>query len=242
MRKWLFLSAISFLILSCNNKAAVPPPSNTLFQQMAAPSTNIYFTNKVTNTNQFNIFKYRNFYNGGGVAIGDINNDGWADVYMTANMGDNKLFLNKGNWEFEDISASAGITQSTKWSTGVVVVDVNADGLLDIYVCNAGLPEGDDQKNALFINQGNNTFLEEAEQYNLADNGYITHAAFFDYDRDGDLDVYILNNSFIPANTLNYTNKRDLRAKDWKVKPFLKGDGDKLMRNDNGQLYNPCGQ
>lgn len=198
--------------------------------------TGIEFKNTVSNTQEFNIFSYRNFYNGGGVATGDINNDGLADVFLTANMGPNKLFLNKGNFRFEDISAKAGIELKEKWSTGVVMADVNSDGWLDIYVCNAGYRSGINTENALYINNHNNTFTEKAAEYGLNDNGYTTHAAFFDYDLDGDLDCYILNNSFIPVNTLNYANKRELRAKDWPVADFLKGGGDKLMRNDNGHF------
>ena len=206
----------------------------TLFTELENTDSGLDFTNNIVNTADFNIFNYRNFYNGGGVAIGDINNDGLSDVYLTANLGENKLFLNKGNLQFEDISEFAGITLANKWSTGVTMIDINADGLLDIYVCNAGAKKGTDQKNSLFINQGNNTFSEEAEAYQLDQNDYSTHAAFFDYDMDGDLDVYLLNNSFIPVNTLNYSNKRDLRAKDWPVADFLKGGGDRLLRNDAG--------
>lgn len=189
------------------------------------------------NTDSANIFNYRNFYNGGGVAIGDVNNDGLPDLYFTANMGSNKLYLNKGNLQFEDITDKAGVAFPNKWSTGVAMVDVNSDGWLDLYVCNAGAQKSKiGQGNALFINNKNLTFTESAATYGLADMGYTTHAAFLDYDLDGDLDCYLLNNSFIPVNTLNYANKRDLRAKDWPVKDFLKGGGDKLMRNDGGHF------
>nr|WP_314836524.1 VCBS repeat-containing protein [uncultured Flavobacterium sp.] len=183
-----------------------------------------------------NIFKYRNFYNGGGVAIGDINNDGLADVFFTSNQGANKLYLNKGNFKFEDISKKSGIEGKKAWSTGVVMVDINGDGLLDIYVCDAGSNIDAIRKSQLYINNGNATFTEKAAEYNLADTGITTHAAFFDYDKDGDLDCYILNNSFIPVSTLNYSNKRELRDKDWDVAEILKGGGDKLMRNDNGKF------
>jgi len=204
---------------------------------LRSPSeTGIQFTNTITNTEDFNIFSYRNFYNGGGVAMGDVNNDGLIDVYMTANMGPNKLYLNQGNFQFDDVTDAAGVAGNKGWSTGVIMVDINQDELLDIYVCNAGYVAGDDQANELFINQGDGTFIEQAAQYNLDEKGYTTHAGFFDYDLDGDLDVYILNNSFIPVNTLNYSNKRDLRADDWPVKDFLKGGGDKLLRNDNGRF------
>ena len=198
----------------------------------------------VENTNDFNIFSYRNFFNGGGVAIGDINNDGHADVFMTSNMGANKLFLNKGNpadagagFKFEDISAKAGIEENGKWNTGVVMVDINSDGWLDIYVCNAGIDKWKNKEgNKLFINNHDLTFTEKAQEYGLDEKGYTTHAAFFDYDLDGDLDCYILNNSFIPVNTLNYSNKRELRAEDWPMEEFVKGGGDKLLRNNNGKF------
>ena len=209
---------------------------DALFSKLDASQTGINFLNEVKNGAEMNIFKYRNFYNGGGVAIGDINNDGLSDVYFTSNLGTNKLYLNKGNFKFEDISKKAGVEGTKTWSTGVVMVDLNADGLLDIYVCNAGNSLGNQQKNELFINNGNNTFTEKADEYNLADTGITTHAAFFDYDKDGDLDVYILNNSFIPVSSLNYSNKRDLRDKDWDVAEILKGGGDKLLRNDNGKF------
>jgi len=221
-----------FFIIACQPT----DKSASLFSRMNEEETGIDFQNKVENTADFNIFSYRNFYNGGGVAIGDINNDGLADIYFTANMGDNKLYLNKGDWKFEDITAKAGLAEENKWSTGVALVDINADGYLDVYVCNAGFMEGADQKNSLFINNGDLTFTERAAEYGLAENGYTTHAAFFDYDLDGDLDAYILNNSFMPVNTLNYNNRRELYAEDWPVADFLKGGGDKLLRNEDGQF------
>ncbi len=207
-----------------------------LFELMAAEVTGVDFSNQVVNSEDFNIFSYRNFYNGGGVALGDVNNDGLTDVFFTANMGPNKLFLNQGNWSFKDVTAAAGVALPEKWSTGVAMVDLNADGWLDIYVCNAGFQKGSNQQNSLFINNQDGTFREAAAEYGLADAGYTTHAAFFDYDLDGDLDAYLLNNSFIPVNTLNYSNNRELYARDWKVRDFLKGGGDKLLRNDNGKF------
>lgn len=209
---------------------------NALFSKLDSSNTGINFVNEVKNGVNMNIFKYRNFYNGGGVAIGDINNDGLSDIYFTSNLGTNKLYLNKGHFKFEDISKKAGVEGNKSWSTGVVMVDINGDGLLDIYVCSAGNNINSTRKSQLFINNGNSTFTEKAEQYNLADTGITTHAAFFDYDKDGDLDCYILNNSFIPVSSLNYSNKRNLRDKDWDVADILKGGGDKLLRNDNGKF------
>jgi enediyne biosynthesis protein E4 len=226
-------------LLSCNKKIG---NSTALFE--LKESTGINFINKVSDTKDFNILTYRNFYNGGGVAIGDINNDGLADVFFTANMGSNKLFKNKGNWQFEDISEKTGFTEKQDWSTGAVMVDINHDGWLDIYVCNAGFINGVAPESKLYINNGplkeksgTISFTESAAEYGLQNKGgYATHAAFFDYDLDGDLDVFIINNSFIPVNTLNYANKRDLNSKDWPVADFLKGGGDRFYRNDNGKF------
>lgn len=219
-----------FTLLACTNS------SKKTFQSLSASQTGIDFENTIENTEQLNIFNYRNFYNGAGVAIGDINNDGLSDVYFTGNLVKNKLYLNQGDFKFKDIAASSGTEGKQFWSTGVVMVDINHDGFLDIYVCNAGYKKGETPKNELFINNGDLTFTEKAEEYNLADDGYTTHAAFFDYDLDGDLDVYILNNSFIPVNTIENDDRRELYAEDWEVRDFLKGGGDKLMRNDNGKF------
>jgi enediyne biosynthesis protein E4 len=225
---------LSSIFWACNKKAIVP--ENTLFSKISSEQSGIKFVNTVKNTEDLNILTYRNYYNGGGVAIGDINNDGLSDIFFTANMGENKLYLNKGNMKFEDITNKAGVASADNWSTGVVMVDINNDKLLDIYVCNAGYNPNKLPYNQLFINNGDLTFTEKAAEYGLNDDGYTTHAAFFDYDGDGDLDCYILNNSFIPVNTLNNDNRRTLRAKDWPVEDFLKGGGDKLLRNDNGKF------
>ncbi|NJC25353.1 VCBS repeat-containing protein [Neolewinella antarctica] len=232
-----FLALTQVLGAGCRGKdtgqvdSAGGPP---IFELTKSAETGFDFTNSVTNDDDLNIFNYRNFYNGGGVGLIDINNDGLPEIFMSANLGPNKLFLNKGNFEFEDISVKAGIELPEKWSTGVAVVDINADGFLDIYVCNAGFRKGADQKNSLFLNNRDNTFREAAAEYGLDESGYTTHAAFVDYDLDGDLDVYLLNNSFIPVNNLNFSNDRERYAEDWNVKNFLKGGGDKLMRNDGG--------
>ena len=202
------------LLAGCRSEQQAP--SDPLFQKLSADETHINFANTVTDDKDFNIFNYRNFYNGGGVAIGDVNNDGLSDVLLIANMGDNKLYLNRGKMQFDDVTAKAGVAGKRAWSTGATFADVNGDGRLDLYVCNAGIRDGDDRANELFINNGNGpngvpTFTERAADYGLNDGGYSTHAAFFDYDRDGDLDMYLLNNSFMPVGRLAYANIRAQR-------------------------------
>ncbi|MFT3933415.1 MAG: VCBS repeat-containing protein [Chitinophagaceae bacterium] len=225
-------SFISFLLFfSCHQKEANPV---TLFQLM--DSTGIDFNNKVVDQQLDNSFLFRNFYNGGGVAIGDINNDGLADIFLTSNMGENKLYLNKGNFKFEDISAKAGLKQDNMWSTGVVFVDINNDGWQDIYVCNSGHMSNGNRKNKLYINNHNLQFTESAHEYGLDISAYTTQVSFFDYDNDGDLDCFMINNSPIPVNTLKNSNRRDLPDSAWNVKPFLKGGGDHMFRNDNGHF------
>lgn len=234
------LFIVLFVLQSCTendktNTNGVPKAKETLFTLLPGDSTGIHFINEVQNRKDFNIFKYRNFYNGGGVALGDINNDGLTDIYLTGNMVPNKLYLNKGNFKFEDISKAAGIEGNKPWSTGVVMVDINNDGLLDIYVSNAGNMEGNNHDNDLYINNGDLTFTEKAAEYNLAKTGFTTHATFFDYDKDGDLDAYILNNSNIPVSSLGYAEQREVRAQDWEGVPdIFKGVGDMLLRNDDG--------
>ncbi len=175
--------------------AACSKQPDTLFVSIPATKTNIHFSNQLDYTEELNAYTYRNFYNGAGVALGDINNDGLLDIYLTGNLVDNKLYLNKGNFEFEDITDKAGVACVGVWSTGATMADVNGDGLLDIYVCKSGPLDAGTRHNELFINNGDLTFSEKSKAYGLADNGLSTHAVFFDYDNDGDLDMYLLNNS-----------------------------------------------
>ncbi|MFT3681912.1 MAG: VCBS repeat-containing protein [Ferruginibacter sp.] len=221
--------AVSILLLinSCKSKQ-----EEKLFSLVT--NTGIDFNNKVVDQKYENSFFYRNYYNGGGVAIGDINNDGLCDVMLTSNMGDNKLYLNKGNFQFEDISVKAGLKQDSMWSAGVTFVDINADGWLDIYVCNAGHMKNGNRRNKLYINNHNQTFTEAARQYGLDIKAYTTHISFFDYDLDGDLDCFMINNSPLPLNNLGYENRRNLPDSAWPVPDVLKGGGDHLFQNNNG--------
>lgn len=226
LRNILLPALIGFLV-GCGNKD--DESGKTMFTLVDPETSGLSFENKLTFSNEFNIYTYRNYYNGGGAAIGDINNDGLVDVYLTGNQVPNKLFVNKGNFVFEDITEKAGVAGTQTWSTGVAMADVNGDGLLDIYVCNSGNVDGGlNKRNELFINQGDLTFKELAESYGVADKGYTTHAAFFDYDRDGDLDLYVLNNSYQAIGSFNLRknerNKRDALG------------GDKLLRNDGGRF------
>lgn len=241
MKKYLIILCLLSIAACKKEKEAdaskeFSPNKNALFTKLNPEQTGIHFENTIESSPELNVFKYRNFYNGGGVGLGDLNNDGLPDLYLTSNMGKNRLYLNKGNFQFEDVTEKAGVAGINEWSTGVVFVDINADGLLDIYVCNAGTVAGDNQKNELYINNGDLTFTEKAEEYGLADNGFTTHAAFFDYDGDGDLDVYILNNSFISVSSLGYNNRRNLRADKWSIPEVMKGGNDKLLRNENGKF------
>lgn len=212
-----FYALLLLLCHSCRNE-------NKLFESLPSSTTNIKFTNKLAEHKLFNILYYLYYYNGGGVATGDINNDGLPDIYFTANnKGGNKLYLNKGDFQFEDITDKAGVAGTADWCTGVTMADVNGDGFLDIYV---GAISGKyDLKghNQLFINNGNGTFKEQAQAYGLDFAGLTTQAAFFDYDHDGDLDCYILNQSSRPhANVVDTSNRR-------KFDPI---SGDRLYRND----------
>ena len=196
----------------------------TLFTSLSSSSTHIKFENKLEKQHAFGILYYLYYYNGGGVSIGDINNDGLPDIYFTANSkGHNKLYLNKGNFQFEDITETARVAGSSDWCTGSTMADINGDGLLDIYVSAVRIDGKLEGVNELFINNGNNRFTESAAQCGLNFSGFTTQAAFFDYDHDGDLDCYILNQSHRPnQNIVDTSNRRKFDA----------NAGDRLYRND----------
>ncbi len=176
--------------------------SDTLFRLLPADETGIQFSNLIKQTDSQSILQYMYFYNGGGVGLGDINNDGLTDIFLTGNMVSSKLYLNKGNLKFQDITAQAGIA-TEGWCTGVAFADVNSDGYMDIYVSRAGSKSTADRANLLFINNRNNSFTESAGAYGIADSGYSTQAAFFDYDKDGDLDLYVLTHDHSPRSVNN---------------------------------------
>lgn len=212
------------LLVGCNNDST---KQRTLFELVPKSHSGIAFSNTIQSTNEFNIYKFQGFYNGAGVALGDVNNDGLIDIYLTANLGSNGLFINKGNFVFEDVTEKAGVGGRKPWSTGVSMVDINADGWMDIYVCNSGNSEVNDRENEFFINNGDGTFTDHAEIMGLADGGYSTQAVFFDFDKDGDLDMYQLNNSYRSSVVSFNLEKNERLERD------LEG-GDKLYRNDGG--------
>ena len=221
-----------FLLMPLFISACAKQSGNHLFTLMPSSVTHADFINKLDYETQlkkkFNVYTFRNFYNGGGVALGDINNDGLIDIFMTSNMGKNKLYLNKGNFEFEDISQKAGI-EGKGWSTGVSFADVNGDGLLDIYVCKSGNEAGAENHNELYINNGDLTFTEKAKEYGIDESsGNSTQGVFFDYDKDGDLDLFLLKN--FPKALGSFDQKNNQRLERDSI------GGDKLFRNDGNKF------
>lgn len=239
MKKGLLYLYILFF-MSFSAVAQKPPPA--LFKSVPNIETGINFSNVVKESPGLNIITYEYFYNGGGVGLGDFNNDGLIDIYFSGNMQPARLYLNKGNWKFEDITFKAGVGGKRGWKTGVSIADVNGDGLQDIYLCYSGPLEKEQRKNELYINNGNLTFSEKAAAMGVADAGYSTQSVFFDYDRDDDLDLFVVNH-----------NNKNLRNFDASfVKKMVDPDaGDRLYRNDNniftdvtalsGIISNPLG-
>ena len=225
--KHIYFLFFSLLLIACKNDSKNNYPAFTLVSENESGVT---FQNKVEDREDFNVLTYRNYYNGGGVAIGDINNDGLNDIYFTSNIEENKLYLNKGNMQFEDITIKAGVAGKKSWCTGVTMADVNDDGFLDLYVCYSGDGKKENKENQLFINNKDNTFTERAKELGLNDDGLSTHASFFDYDLDGDLDCYVLNNSYKDPERISLTTRE-------KYDPVALG-GDRLYQNNGGKFSN----
>lgn len=212
------LAAALLFITSCKSK------TDTLFESLPSSQTHIDFNNTLPKKKLLSILYYLYYYNGGGVSVGDINNDGLPDIYFTANSkGNNKLYLNKGNMQFEDITDKAGVKGTADWCTGSTMADVNGDGYLDIYVSTVSGRYGLTGHNELYINNGNGTFTEKGAQYGLNTACFTTQTVFFDYDHDGDLDCYILNQSHNPHANIVDTSKRNV---------YDSSSGDRIYRND----------
>jgi enediyne biosynthesis protein E4 len=227
--RYLFTLFLAALALTSCKKDLAAPASASLFSLLPAEKTNIRFENHLSDSDTFNIIQYLYYYNGGGVAIGDINNDGLPDAYFTSNRGENKLYLNKGQLQFEDITEKAAVKGTGGWKTGVTMADVNADGWLDIYICQVGKYKTISGKNQLFINNQNGTFSEKAKDFGLDYVGFATQAAFFDYDKDGDLDMYLLGHTVHSPARYEKSDVRNTYSPD---------AGDKLFQNNNGKFKN----
>ncbi|NBC66792.1 MAG: RNA-binding protein, partial [Bacteroidetes bacterium] len=223
-----YLFSILFLIAFQTSQSADP-----LFEELPSNFTGIDFENTLVEGVGNNILESEFFYNGGGVAVGDLNGDGLTDIYFTANQGDNALYINEGNFQFRNRTTIAGVNDSGGWSAGVMMGDINGDGLLDLYVCKAGKVSVDERRNKLFINQGVNEegvpeFSEMAADYGLDDTGYCTHSAQIDYNRDGLLDLFIVN-----YNTRDFT-RFDITTIRNESDRFA---GDKLYRNNGDSTF-----
>ena len=221
------MKSVAVVCLMMLSHCSVQAQEQMLFEPLASGTTGITFKNTLEESPTANVLTYEYFYNGGGVAIGDINNDGLDDIYFTGNMKPNALYLNEGNFRFRDISQAAGVSCNTNWKTGVTMADVNGDKLLDIYVCFSGKGNPEKRRNKLFINNGNLTFTEKAAEFGLDDPGHSTHASFFDYDKDGDLDMYLLNHNVVVIQEFEFSRAKKTRH------PYA---GDKLFRNDDGHF------
>ena len=234
---------ICIFFYACHsNKETNPNNTNPLFTLLTSEETGIHFSNDLEEGPNTNVMVYEYFYNGGGVALGDVNNDGLQDIYFTANMKDNKLYLNKGKMQFDDISVDAGVSgRPGPWKTGVTMADINGDNKLDIYVCYSGKLRGEKRRNELFINDGwDNTglphFTEQGELYGLADSSYSTQASFFDYDRDGDLDMLLLNHSIVRRTSLDEPTIQSLLKQNDHL------SGLKLFKNNSNKFIEVSGE
>ncbi|MBA10932.1 MAG: RNA-binding protein, partial [Flavobacteriaceae bacterium] len=231
------------IILSCENtnnnistkkesKSTKATQSLTSFTKISSSHSGVNFNNTITHdlTTKSNLFDYDFFYNGSGVGIVDINNDNLPDLFFTGNQVPNKLYLNKGDFHFEDITESSKINQNKNWSNGVTFADINNDGWMDIYVSQGGPYDKELRNNLLLINQKNNTFKEQADSFGLDDSGISTQSAFFDFDKDGDLDCIVMNeNDYFGTDPKQFYNIL-------KNKKQLKNNSSHLYRNDNGSF------
>ncbi|HPH19326.1 MAG TPA: VCBS repeat-containing protein, partial [Haliscomenobacter sp.] len=199
--------------------------AQSLFEPVNSSRSGVSFKNIIVENATQNALTYENLFNGGGIAVGDINNDGLEDIYFISNMQLNKLYLNQGNFKFKDITQAAGVAGRVGWKSGTSMVDINGDGLLDIYVCYSGKTDAEKRRNQFFINQGNLSFIDKAQEMGLDDPSYTTQVSFFDYDRDGDLDAFLLATNVKVIRDLEYSQARKSKH------PYA---GDKLFRNDNG--------
>jgi len=221
MKRCIYFIVLLLLFASCEQK------SKTLFSKLSPSETGVGFENKLTETHKYNYFTYPYIYLGGGVSIGDINNDGLEDIFFTGNMVENKLYLNKGNLQFEDISKTSGVAGDERWYSGTTFVDINKDGYLDIYCSVSG--KNPPHNNVLYINNKDNTFTEKAAEYGIDHGGQSMQSVFFDYDKDGDLDLYIINyppTSFVAP----------IEYYAYQLENHTEEDSDKLFRNDNGHF------
>ena len=225
--KIIYLISIPMVLMTCLGCSKESTQKNYLFQKLSVEQSGIDFINKIQEDPEHSIINYVNFYNGGGIAAGDVDNDGLTDLYFVSNQGDNKLYLNKGKLIFEDISDKANINGKSDWNTGVTMVDLNNDGFQDIYVCSVSGLLDFEGHNELFVNNGDGTFTERAKEYGLDFKGYSTQAYFFDYDKDNDLDVYIVNGSNHTSLSIGPAIQRNIRT------PLI---GDVLLQNNNGKF------
>ena len=232
-KRFLLVFIYSLLAISLNScdKKENENKTNTLFTLLDNNLTNIHFKNTVKENLYFNFLNYPYIYNGGGVASGDINNDGLEDLYFTSNQNNNKLYLNKGGLKFKDITDKANVVDQKGWTTGVTMIDINNDGWLDIYVCKSGsLESHEERENKLFINQKNNSFKESASEYGLNFYGFSIQSYFFDMDNDGDLDMYLVNHRVDFRNNITIDLARDKQIEDY--------GSDQLFRNDGNTFTN----
>jgi hypothetical protein len=220
VRKWIVAAVCG--LTACSRESRSPP----LFELLEPASTGVSFANTLPEKPDFNIINYLYYYNGAGVAVGDVDGDGLPDLYFTSNLGANKLYRNKGNYQFEDITDKAGVADPDGWKTGVTMADVNGDGRLDIYVSGVDYLTMHGH-NVLYINNGDATFTDRTKEYGLEHVGYSTQALFFDYDGDGDLDMYLLDHSTHTQRAIETQAQRSAKSP---------RTSDRLFRNDGNHF------